>query len=79
MSRFSVDIFFVSQSQKTLQENPSELRLGKFPVANKFVDEKDGGEHQNFLPKLFCLAVPKKFLGEPSMVSLISGIEKNYG
>ena len=43
MSRFSVDIFFVSQSQKTLQENPSELRLGKFPVANKFVDEKDGG------------------------------------
>ena len=42
MSRF-LSIFFVSQRQKTLKGNPSELRFGKFPVANKFVDEKDGG------------------------------------
>ena len=61
MSRFFVD-FFVSQCQKTLQGNPSELRFGKFPVANKFVDEKDGGEYQNLLPKTFCLTVPKKLV-----------------
>ena len=47
MSRF-LSIFFVSQRQKTLKGNPSELRFGKFPVANKFVDEKDGGGIKTF-------------------------------
>ena len=41
MSRFFVD-FFVSQYRKTLQGNPSMLCFGKFPVANKFMDEKGG-------------------------------------
>ena len=36
------------------------------------------GEYQKFLPKTFCLTVPKKFVGEPSRVSLISVIEKFY-
>ena len=62
MSRF-LSIFFVSQRQKTLKGNPSELRFGKFPVANKFVDEKDGGGgYQNLLLKTFCLTVPKKLV-----------------
>ena len=48
-------------------------------MAKKFVDEKAGGGASIFfVPKTFCLTVPKKFLGEPSMVSLISGIEKIY-
>ena len=34
--------FFVSQYRKTLQGNPSVLCFGKFPVANKFMDEKGG-------------------------------------
>ena len=61
MSRF-LSIFFVSQRQKTLKGNPSELRFGKFPVANKFVDDKDGGGYQNLLLKTFCLTVPKKLV-----------------
>ena len=35
--------FFVSQHRKTLQGNPSVLCFGKFPVANKFMEEKGGG------------------------------------
>ena len=37
-----------------------------------------GGEYQDFPSKIFCLTVPKNFLGEPFSVSLISGIEKFY-
>ena len=36
------------------------------------------GEYQKFLSKIFCLTVPKKFVGEPFSVSLISDIEKIY-
>ena len=36
------------------------------------------GEEQDFLWKIFYLTVPKKFVGEPFRVSLISGIEKFY-
>ena len=35
------------------------------------------GEYQNFPSKIFCLTVPKNFVGEPFSVSLISGIGKN--
>ena len=28
--------------------------------------------------KIFCLAVPKKIVGEPFSVSLVSGIQKIY-
>ena len=76
-SRFFVEVF-VSQCKKTLQGNRSVLCFGKFPVANMFVDEKDAGVYRSFLSIRFCLRVPKKFVGEPSMVSLISGIEKIY-
>ena len=31
-----------------------------------------------FSDEIFCLTVPKKFVGEPFSVSLISGIEKFY-
>ena len=40
--------------------------------------DKREGKYQDFLSKNFCLTVPKKFVGEPSRVSLISGIEKFY-
>ena len=41
------------------------------------MDQK-GGEYQNFPSKIFCLKVPKKIVGEPFSVSLISGIEFFY-
>ena len=34
------------------------------------------GEYQNFTSKIFCLTLPKNFVGEPFSVSLVSGIEK---
>ena len=40
--------------------------------------DKKGGEYQKFLSKIFCLTVPKNFVGEPFSVSIISGIEKFY-
>ena len=72
-----LSIFFVSQCPKILQGNRSVLCFGKFPVAKKFLDEKDGaGEYQKFLLKTFCLTVPKKIVEKPCSVSLISGIVK---
>ena len=41
------------------------------------MDEK-GGEYQIFPSKIFCLKVPKNFVREPFIVSLILGIEKFY-
>ena len=35
-----------------------------------------GEEYQDFPSKIFCLTVPKNFVGEPFSVSLISGTEK---
>ena len=38
----------------------------------------DGGEEQDFPWRIFYLTVPKKIVGEPFRVSLISVIEKFY-
>ena len=55
------------------------LCFRKFLVAKKFMDKKGGGgEYRKFPSKIFCLTVPKNFVGEPFSVSLISGIEKFY-
>ena len=40
--------------------------------------DKSSGEYQDFPSKIFCLTMPKIFLGEPFSVSLISEIEKFY-
>ena len=74
MSRFSVEVFFVSQNRKTLQGNPSVLCFSKFLVANYFRDKK--GENKYFSSNIFCLTVPKRLVDGPSGVSLISGIKK---
>ena len=42
----------------------------------KSLDKRGGGEYQDFPSNFFCLTVPKKFVGEPFSVSLISGTEK---
>ena len=67
--------FFVSQCRKISQRNLFVLCFRNLLVAKKFMDKK-GGECQSFLSKFFCLKVPKNFIGEPSSLSLISGIEK---
>ena len=53
----------------------------KFSGIDKFYG-KEGGkggwrEYQDF-PSIFFVSVPKKFVGEPFVVSLISSIDKFY-
>ena len=48
-----------------------------FRVPKKF-GSAGGGEHQDFLSKVFCLKVPKLFVVEPFSVSLISRSDKIY-
>ena len=69
--------FFVSQHRNISQKNPSVLCFRKFLVAKKFMDKSEG-EVSRFPSKIFCLTLPKTFVGEPFSVSLISGIEKVY-
>ena len=78
MLRFFVELF-VSQYRKTLQRNHSVVCFGKFPLANKFMDEK--GEYQIFPSKIFCLTVPKHSVEEPfcAVFQKISGSENVYG
>ena len=52
------------------------LCFRKFPRAKKFMDQRRGGEYQAFPAKIFCLTLPKNFVQEPFIVSLISGTEK---
>ena len=49
----------------------------KFLKSKNFMDKRGGGrEYHDFPSKIFCLTVPKIFVGEPFIVSLILGIEK---
>ncbi len=57
------------------------LCFEKFPVTNKFMDERvgEGGNGvSHFSVKKICLTVPNYFVEEPFRVSLISGVEKFY-
>ena len=73
LSKFSVENF-LSQSAEKIRRG-TLLCFRKFRVPKIVRDKRRGGYH-DFLSKLFCLTVPKKFVGEPFSVSLISGIEK---
>ena len=53
------------------------LCLRKVVVAKKFMDSREG-EISRFSFEIFRLAVPKRTVGEPFKVSLISGIAKFY-
>ena len=55
---------------------PSVLCFRKLPLAKKFMDKREG-EVSRFPLKIFCLTVPKKFVGEPFRVSLIR-VSKNF-
>ena len=65
--------FFVSQCRKISWASLQCFR--KFGVSKNFMHNR--GYH-NFPSKIFCLTVPKNFVGEPFSVSLISGIGKFY-
>ena len=61
-----------------MKGNRSVPCFGKFPVAKKFVDEKDGGGVSKISAENVLSHSAEKFVRELSRVSLISGIEKFY-
>ena len=67
--------FFFSQCQKFRR---GTLLCFRKILVPKNVRDKRGGGYHDFLSKLFCLTVPKKFVGEPfyAVFQKISGIEK---
>ena len=75
MSRFSVEVIFVSQYRKTLQGNPSVLCFRKFPVEKKSKDKRSS--IKTFRRKILCVTLPKTFVGEPFSVSIFLGHRKN--
>ena len=55
------------------------LCFRNFPVAKKFLDKRGGGVSTfsvSIFRQIFCLTVPKSFVGESFTVALISGTEK---
>ena len=69
---------FLSQSAEKFRRG-TLLCFRKFLVPKNVSDKREGGGgYHDFLSKLFCLTVRKKFVGEPFCVSL-SSIEKIYG
>ena len=71
LSRFSVEKFLSHSAEKSAWES--------FTVALISGIEKvwmGGGEYQDFPSKIFCLTVPKIFVGDSFSVALISGTEK---
>ena len=45
-------------------------------MSEKFGYEGGGEEHQAFPSEIFCLTVPKNFVGEHFSVSLVAGTDK---
>ena len=75
ISRFSVENLLTHSTEKLCRETPPCLT--KILVSKKLWRlTGGGGEFHNFLSKIFCLTVPKNFVGEPFSVSLFSGIER---
>ena len=69
--------------RKFLSHSAEKLRRGTLLccVSENFRSPKNlwirgGRDNQEFASKIFCLTVPKIFVGAPFSVSLISGIEK---
>ena len=73
MLRFYVENF-LSHNAETFRRGTLLCYFRNFLVAKKFVDKREG-EVSRFFFEIFCLIVPKKFVGQPFSVLLTSGIE----
>ena len=71
-SRFSVENF-LSHSAENFRRAILQCCIN-FGY-RKTLDKKGGG-HQDFPSKIFCLTVPKNFVGQSFTVAISSGIEK---
>ena len=73
-------------AKKILSESADNFRRGGSFSVSLFlgtdkVKIRVGGERQDFPTKLFCLTVPKTFVGELfcAVFQKISGSQRNYG
>ena len=76
VSRFSVENFLSHSAEIFLRGTLNCFTNFRY---RKSLDRRGGGRgeyYQDFPSKIFCLTVPKIFLGEPLIVSLTSGTEK---
>ena len=75
ISRFSIENFLSHSTEKL--PGGTLLCFTKFLVSKKSMDKRGGGaEYHDFPSKVFCLTLPKVFVGESFSASLVSGIEK---
>ena len=83
----AIEKFYASEGyvtifcRKFLSHSAEKFRSGTFQCVPNFGYRKNfcfRGLCHVFLSKLFCLTLPKNFVGELFSVSLISGIEKFY-
>ena len=68
-----------SSVENFLSQSAEKFRRAILQCCNNFgyrksLDKKGG--HQDFPSKIFCLTVPKNFVGQSFSVAIISGIEK---
>ena len=73
VSRFAVESFLSHSAEK--------FRRGTLQCVTNFGYRKISYFRElchDFVSKIFCLTVPKNFVGEPFSVSLLSGIERFY-
>ena len=76
LSRFSVENYLSHSAEKFRGWRKSFCV--SFILGIDKVWTRGGKQYQDFAPKFFCLTVPKKFVREPFIVSLISGMEKIF-
>ena len=78
VSHFSVKSFLSHSAEKLCRGTFLCFRNIHLP---KTVRDKRGVGYHDFLSKLFCLIIPKNFVGEPfrAVFQIISGSEKLYG
>ena len=67
-SRFSVEIFLSRSAEKLHRRTLLCCVSENFWYRKSLWIRGGGGEYQDFLPKIFCLTVPKNFIGEPSVL-----------
>ena len=68
--------FFLSHSAEKFRRGILLICVSENVRQRKSLWIRGGGEYQDFPSKIFCLTVPKIFVGEPFSASLISSIEK---
>ena len=72
VSRFSIENF-LSRSAENLRRESFTIALISGPEK---VWIRGGGEYQDIPSKIFCLTVPKRFVGESFSISINLGIKK---